>query len=70
MVIYHHREAQGSLPVVTHRFHRIMGSDMIRENSHRLCTLGTKGGVCGGGGGRLAAGEGDGIALVLSSGCR
>lgn len=31
MVIYHHREAQGSLPVVTHRFHRIMGSDMIRE---------------------------------------
>lgn len=30
MVIYRHREARGSLPV-THRFHRIMGSDMIRE---------------------------------------
>lgn len=30
MVIYRHREAQRSLPV-THQFHRIMGSDMIRE---------------------------------------
>lgn len=30
MVIYHHRETQGNLSV-THRFHPIMGSDMIRE---------------------------------------
>lgn len=62
--IYHCREALGSL-LITHSFHQMMGYHQVREIVAASARWVPK--VLAGVG--VAAGEVDGIVLVLSSGC-